>query len=561
MTVAPPPPFDQWSESVAWEERLIRDGCSLATIADTLAALGRAVPLTRAAILFNRLRDEDRRDDALDRAQAQTTTLLERLYVFAVSYSTRRGRAMLLSDDSDMPYGDLLRRYLHQVRTLPPEGAEVSRAEVEYRVLEALHYDSIASGDSAQAIVTAKEMILLVTVARVPELLEKARRYYRSAIAQAGRYHEDLTERLRALQRMTPVDAAYQRERVGLAIAQLNVGDLDGALATTREEPVLPLHTAVVQAFRGHFSTVDVPLLEDKNIGWIARCLRGLAEVDAIPPWRGENRQAHALAALDAVRQEQWRAAPTDRPFIAWLEARCRLEAGEYGLARHTVNAVAHLESEDLLSRTLLAGLRLELALTDEAFQLQTVMQSEDEVRRIFDDARELRHGSAAGLGEVLTRWHPRPAAYMALCPNPVLELLPAAAAVLRCTRRAEVHGLILPPLTALDEVLRAFGLPPVQARLGSNAKFQRQRLMVRNSDMNYWRPIVPAAQLAIALLSVKTAFHRRTAERLVLEYGLAPEHVSGQFQGAVQGLLITLRERLDRLGFNVEEVVDEPAS
>ena len=549
MLPAPAPPFELWAQSVSWEDHLLREGCPTATLAEYFFTLNRAVPLTKAAILFNRLRDTERRDDALDQAHSLTTTLLERLYVFAVSYSTRRGRAMLLSDDNDMSYADLLQQYVGQVRTLPPEGAEISRAEVEYRLLEALHYDSIASGDNAKAITVAKEMILLAMVARVPEMVERARAYYRSALAHAGRYHEDLTERLRTLQKLTPADRTFRREKELLAIAQLNVGDLDGALLTAQAEPCSPLHVSIIQAFRGTFYNTDGPLLAEETIGWILKCLGALAEIDAIPPWRGEARRGAALAALEVVRQQQWRSSPTDRPFFAWLAARCRVEVGEYGLARHLVNMVSPLENEDLLSRTLLAGLTLELALTDETFQLQTVMQSEDELRRIFNDARELRHGSAAGLAVVLTRWHPRPAAYMALCPRPIPELLPAAAAVLRCTRRAEVYGMVLPPLTALDEGLRAFGFPPVQVHMGSNAKFQRQRLLIQNGDVNYWRPVIVAAHIILGLLTVNTASHRHTAERLILEYGLVPENVPGQFQLAADTLLTTLREKLNHLG------------
>ncbi|MPY68062.1 hypothetical protein F8S09_15505 [Deinococcus sp. SDU3-2] len=549
MSAAPPPPFDQWAESVAWEEALIRDGHPLGAIADDLCGLDRAVPLTRAAILLNRLHQEERRDDVLSRAHALTTVRLEQLYVSAVSYSTRRGRSMLLTDDSDMPYGDLLHRLLNEVRTLPDSDSEVSRSEVEYRVLEALHYDSIASGDNARAVVTAKEMILLATLARVPEMVERARRYYRSAIAQAGRYHEDLTERLRVLRGMKPTESEYIREKAGLVIAQLNVGDLDGALTTAQEEPTLPLHIAVIRAVQGVFSAADTEFFSQKIIGWIALCLWHLARIESLPPWRITERRALAAAALDVVRQQQWRSGPTDRPFVLWLEARCRLESGEYGLARHLMNQVTDIEDEDLLSRLLLAGMRLELALTEEAFQTQTVIRSEEELRRVFAFARDLRHGSAVGLAEVLRRWHPRPAAYMALCPLPIPELLAASDAVLRCQRGAEVYGQVLPPLAALDEVVRALGRPALHLQLGSNARYQRKRLLVRHGDLDYWRPVVVAAQLAMALLSVKSLDHRNTAERLVIEYGLLPPHVPHRFTPMVEDLRRTIRQRMERFG------------
>ena len=56
----------------------------------------------------------------------------------------------------------------------------------------------------------------------------------------------------------------------------------------------------------------------------------------------------------------------------------------------------------------------------------------------------------------MLTRWHPQAAAYLALCPQPVPELLSASEAVLRCRTHAEAYGVVLPPQTALDEVARA---------------------------------------------------------------------------------------------------------
>jgi hypothetical protein len=516
--------------------------------------------------LLNRLHADERRDAALRRAQERATSLWERFYVFAVAYSTRRGRAMLWADDSDMTYSEVLRDYLSQLRASPPVQAEVSRIEVEYRLLEALHYDDIAGGDSTQAITTAKEMILLATVAQVPEIVERARRYYRSAIAQAGRYHEDLTERLRTLQKMSPTDAAFVREKKGLAVAQMNVGDLDGALHTAQEEPELPVHRIIVRAFQGQFGSGEEALLEeDKGLGWIGLCLRRLAVIDAVPPWRGSKRRAEAVLALETIRQQKWRTSPTDRPFVTWLEAKGRFETGEYGLARHLLNEVPQLENEDLLSRTLLAGLRLELALTDEAFRLQTVRQSEEELRQIFDHARGLRHGSARGLADVLMRWHPRPAAYLALCPQPVPELLPAAEAVLRCRKHAEAYGLVLPPQTALEEALRACGAAPPQARwphwrLGSNARFQRQRLAVQRGELTYWRPVVSATFLILGLASVKMEAHQQTAERLIREYGLVPTHVPLPLQADLENLRVELVQRLDTLGFTSSPAASWPS-
>lgn len=543
-----PPPFKHWAESVAWEERLIRDGCPLEALADELLTLNRPVPLTRAAILLNRLRDEGRRDDALKQAHAQVRNLLEHHYVFAVSYATRRGRAMLLTDDSEITMSDLLQQYLAQVRCEFSEAAEVSRSEVEYRLLEALHYDSMATGDHAQAIVTAKEMVLLSTVAQVPEIQERARRYYRSTVALAGRYHEDLTERLKVLQRLTPADDAYVREKKGLAVAQLNLGDLDGAWATAQQEPALPIHATVIQAFRGVFSsneTADSAILGDQVIGWIALCLRRLAEIDALPPWQEKQRRTGALTALAVVQEQKWRTGMTDRPFIAWLEAKCRLELGEYGLARHALNDMPMLEQEDLLTRTLVAGMQLELALTDRAFQIQSVIRSEQEIRSIFEYARTLRYGSSQGLAEVFRRWHPRPAAYMAVCPSPVSELLPAAEAILRCHQKAEAYGVILPPVTTFNEFQRTFGQSPDRSSLSSNARFQYGKLAVRRGDLSYWRPVVIAAQLIIALAQAQTPAHQHMAVRLTAEYGLIPEHLSQRFEQPVQHLSEIIHSRL----------------
>lgn len=543
-----PPPFEHWAESVAWEEQLVRNGCPLEAIADELLSLNRPVPLTRAAILLNRLRNEERRDDALKRAHAQAGNLLEHHYVFAVTYATRRGRAMLLADDSEITMGDLLQQYLTQVRSLGSEAAEVSRSEVEYRILEAMHYDSVATGDHAQAIVTAKEMVLLSTVARVPEIEERARRYYRSTVALAGRYHEDLTERLKVLQHLTPADDAYLREKKGLAVAQLNLGDLDGAWATAQQEPALPIHATVIQAFRGVFSPDDLansPLLGDQVIGWIALCLRRLAEIDALPPWQEKQRRTAALTALAVVQQQKWRTGMTDRPFIAWLEARCRLELGEYGLARYVLNDMPLLEQEDLLTRALVAGMQLELALVDRAFQMQAVTRSEEEIRRIFGYARTLRYGSSQGLAEVFRRWHPRPAAYMAVCPVPVSELFPAAEAILRCHQKAEAYGVVLPPLTAFNEFQRTFGQAPDRSSLSSNARFQYGKLAVQRGDLSYWRPVVVAAQLIIALAQAQTSAHQHMAVRLTAEYGLVPEHLSQRFEQPVQHLSEIIHSRL----------------
>lgn len=545
MHTDPLPPFHRWAAVFEWEDAALGGGATTEDLARRYALLACTPAQVRAALLYHRARMDDQRDEALHRAYGLAHNRLLQLYVLAVSCLTRRGRAMVVLDPDDLTFSDVLLDGLREVRRL--EDGDVSRVEVEYRLLEALHYDQYASGDHSSAIVTAKEMLLLATLAQVPRSMATARRYYQSAIAQAGRYHEDLTERQRTLRSLRPDDPARLKERKGLAIAQLNVGDLRGALDTAHAAPQLPIHQTLAQAVVGIFEPDAQNHFVDRGLGWIAECLWHLARIDSVPPWRPLDRRALATAALCIIREHNQRRALTDRAFLAWLEARARLEAGEYGLARHLVQSVAPIDAEDLLTRTLLGGARLDLALTDQAYQTQTVAHSEDELRQIFALARSLRHGSPSGLADILQRWHPRAAAYMALCPQPVPELLGASEAVLKCHRRAEVYGVVLPPAVALDEALRRYDLPTVAERPGSNARFQRQRLLVRRGTLDYWRPVVLAAPLAAALRSVRSGTHDEAAARLDAEFGSVPGQVPVGTEALVEALRLAIAQKDER--------------
>lgn len=542
MHIDPLPPLHGWSAAFEWEDAALGSGVAPEDLARRYAVLSCAPAQVRAALLYHRARLDDQRDEALQRAYGLAHTRLLQLYVLAVSCLTRRGRAMVVLDPDDLTFSDVLLDGLQEVRGL--EDGDVSRIEVEYRILEALHYDQYASGDHAKAIVTAKEMLLLSTLAQVPRAMANARRYYQSAIAQAGRYHEDLTERRRTLRSLRPDDPARLRERKGLAIAQMNVGDLRGALDTARATPGLPTHETLAQAVLGIFEPDAHSHFVDRSLGWIAESLWHLARIDSAPPWRPLDRRALTTAALCSVRGHNQRRALTDRAFLVWLEARARLEAGEYGLARHLVQTVIPIDAEDLLTRTLLGGARLDLALTDQTFQTQTVAHSEDELRQIFDLARSLQHGSPSGLADVLQRWHPRAAAYMALCPRPVPELLSASEAVLKCHRHAEVYGVVLPPAVALDEALRRYDLPTVAERPGSNARFQRQRLLVRRGTLDYWRPVVLATPLVAALRSVHSDTHDEAAARLDAEFGSVPGQVPAGAEALVEALRLAIAQK-----------------
>jgi hypothetical protein len=144
-------------------------------------------------------------------------------------------------------------------------------------------------------------------------------------------------------------------------------------------------------------------------------------------------------------------------------------------------------------------------------------------------------------LADLMLRWHPLVAAYLALMPNPIGVFLrhPRFTETMLSIqgRHAQAHGLRLPTQYALEVVLRAFGFDRIgrgehefkpfrQAPLNQRMIAQRDALETHNDPEPYWRPVISAAQLAYALVKADEhpqSLHRQIARQLRREYGFVP--------------------------------------
>jgi hypothetical protein len=218
-----------------------------------------------------------------------------------------------------------------------------------------------------------------------------------------------------------------------------------------------------------------------------------------------------------------------------WLRGLAHLWLGETGLAGMTI-ADARVEAREWLDiRLLLAGLRLELALHIADPGVVTVRQAEEELREVFADAASLPLASRSGLAKRLMRWHPLAAAYSAVMPNPLRELIEARDSILRQGRNIVAYGVVLPHAYAAECILRAFGFDSwrrsfTMPRLNTAMLRQRDALKIYYGKVPYVRPVVCGAQLCLGLLKASEgrAAYMEAASNVEREFGLVSVPRSG---------------------------------
>lgn len=287
---------------------------------------------------------------------------------------------------------------------------------------------------------------------------------------------------------------------------------------------------------------------------WLLEALRHLMLVGA--SHRNSDFDKERARHLRAVIQLTQRGAVVSGPWQdlmeRWLRGIAHLWLGEIGLAGFTV-ADSRIEAHEWLDiRLLMAGLRLELALNISDPTVITVRRSEEDLRQVFSDAVKLPLASRSGLAKRLMRWHPLAAAYGAVMPNPIRDLMEARESILRLGRSSTVYDIKLPHSFAAECILRAFGF---DSRRGSFAMPRLNTVMLKQKDLlritygrvPYVRPVVSGAQLCLGLMKSAEgkAGYVEAARNVEREFGLVPSFRSDYGKGqleridcVIQGLL-----------------------
>jgi hypothetical protein len=238
------------------------------------------------------------------------------------------------------------------------------------------------------------------------------------------------------------------------------------------------------------------------------------------------NLLAEGQAALESYKGEIIKGYLSEKN---WLQGWFSYHLGDDKTALSYFQGIGPFHAQHLIQRTRVVGLWLELAIS---YQLPDfgIEPAEAELRSIFGLARSIAGASPEGLAEHLELWHPLAAAYGAIMPNPVPELVKATQNILELGRPCCVASLEIGPSLACELVLRSLRLDLLsaisvpQAALSKLDRQRRNTLMQKNRWRSYFQPLVSTHAIAYGLMKGQTDGHRETAEGLLVKYGLSPK-------------------------------------
>lgn len=491
----------------------------------------------RAAIHAYHFPDEAAARRLLRDARAHSTRRLEQILADAVFILGLEGEQFRHGFDAGAGprrLVDVLEDLLVEARQLTGPGD--LRLQVEYRLVQALVSAHGVENEREDARRRASELLSLASLVGIPSVMEGAAATHLFALSCAGHYHEEARER-RALLGLPGV-AAETREAhaLSLAVALANVGNVDAALATLTDVPEGPrmgrraaAHASFIRSWWGWEHPDAAGQGAEETLGrlaWMARAMRFVTTVGTLEPLRRLRKERatlyrDALAASEAGRASRL---PTDAAFERWVRALCRLHLGEFGLARQELASPPVLHEEELLTRTLLVGARLELALVPGPYEVEGLLDTEAELRAVFTLASRLEFASQGGLAWALRRWHLVAAAYAALVltNHEVPALRAALDAVVRVGEGCAAYHQVLPGPFVAETLLASLGVDvPPHPRMNADDREKKRALLVEERGVPYWRPVVTGAQLAYGLVKAGRLAEAREA---LADFGGVPE-------------------------------------
>lgn len=212
-----------------------------------------------------------------------------------------------------------------------------------------------------------------------------------------------------------------------------------------------------------------------------------------------------------------------DVDFENWLKAYLNFKSEKYSLAQHFLQKIGTPKEQDLHTRTVVAGLKLELAAVVGQYEVELVDETVQELVAAYDFAASISPTNGRNYLKLLHRWFPV-ATSMLHYFHPSLDIEPYKQAVVNFNHQNMAYGIPLPMNFCLEVLLRevlgreeAISPPP----LNGDMIRDREGLFVEFEEIRYFRMPITCFKL-IYLLAKSKVENRDTLIQVVLEeYGL----------------------------------------
>jgi tetratricopeptide (TPR) repeat protein len=439
----------------------------------------------------------------------------------------------------------------------------VREAESAMRVSLAHAY--ITKGDSVRAHQEASEGLFWAKEIEAPISEARARANLIDAAQELGRIQETVMGLENKDLHENPAIAMFTLyDQISLADCYIHLGVFDRAIQKLEEAksvyPLLRPH-ALIQRYKclygvGGLSEAVVDTDPGtKPSAWLTSALRCILQADSLPRLShfADQRKQLLKEAIQICNNVTFLATPAHELRRAWILSISYLKLGDSHTAWSNVANKYSPHEEWLDIRTKLAGLRLEISLHFREYELPTYT-FEQELKAVFEDASKLSFASRQGLAKLLSRWHPKAAAYAAVMPDSIPELHGAVDAIMAVGSQNSVYGQKIAAAYSCELFLRSmdFDLREnstfVQARLNDRDRAKREAIFSgQYGEVAFWKPCVSAVQLAFGLLksSARKESYEAAAARLLRTYGTVPysEAMYPDF-----GLLSKIEQGADKL-------------
>lgn len=421
--------------------------------------------------------------------------------------------------------------YLLQVRN-HPEGGEF-RIEAEFQVLKFIVLrDSMIDPTAA---VAASQVMLTVASLLTPFHVGYAYSAYSSSLVHKSRWkdaHEVFQEN-RPLIKEAGLDETHTAV-LSRIYCHMNLLNLAAALAeleaaqTTFDVEAREIHLNNLKLFYGlGGENFDYEAVRESfgDTVHISVSLQLIMEVHKLIPTKQNlpRRKQFLYEAIRVVQNRQTPISPPDVAYEQWLKAYLYLKNGNYALSNHYLRAIEPVEEQDLYTRSLIAGLKLELASYAGSYEVEPVEVTVRELEAIYTYALNISPANRDGYLQLLSRWFPIAGAMLRyVVTDPDTEALKNA--VIAFNNQNMCHGISLPAPFCLEIYLKeVFQNEETVSSPRLNGKMtpDRDRLMTEYENFTYFRQPITAFKLAYLLLKSNLPSRSILLQLALEEFGL----------------------------------------
>lgn len=396
-------------------------------------------------------------------------------------------------------------------------------------------------GKHADAIRVASQALFLAEQLQAPVSIARARNILIACTANAGHITSTAEMVLEERRQVFRYDQLYTE--LELAAALFRLGNF--AEATSIVETLIATHEDATQDRALDFlqrmkvfwgvGGMDGPLYPTPQgsppTQWITETMREMLRAYATPRESklAEVRAAHFAQVIEGCQSAVGTEAPWVRLYTQWATATAHMGRGEWANAAGIIEHAGRIDPEWLDIRILILGLGLELSLSWHAPDSFSSARYEHQLRKAFAQAAESRFASPEGLAQLLHRWHPTAAAYLALMPEPILACSLATQSVIKVGQHNQsFEDASLPPVLACELVLRALDFDLrrdfafIQSDPGASRK-KKKDLLQEYGEVELWRLPVSAIKIMYGLMSHQNQAYHDTARSVIQTYGIRP--------------------------------------